>query len=91
MTKTIWKVNLQGSAIAEDGRTFLAPLTVDAEVIATQYQRGDLCVWAIVDPDAAKEDRKVYVIGTGHPIPEGVEYVGTVQGKSGLFVWHVFA
>jgi hypothetical protein len=33
--------------------------------------------------------RKFKVVGTGHPVPSGMEYVGTVKSTRGL-VWHLF-
>jgi hypothetical protein len=82
--REVWKVNLHDV----DGPV---QLPIGAVVIATQYQRGELCIWAIVDPAAEMEDRQIHIIGTGKPIPDGVEYVGTVQDNSGYYVWHVFA
>lgn len=82
--RMIWKVNLNET-------DWKVSLPVGAVIVSAQYQRGDLCVWAIVDPDAEKEERKVHVIGTGNVVPDGVSYVGTVQDTSGYLVWHVFA
>jgi len=88
--RTVWKVNLN-EAWTMAGADAPVKLPVGAEIIAAQYQHGDLCVWAIVDPDAETEDRPIHVIGTGNPIPDGVSYVDTVQAGDGLLVWHVFA
>ena len=63
-----------------------------AEVLTVQMQREVLCVWAVVDPDAEKEQRKFIVYGTGHEYDSiKGEYVGTVQIHGGDLVWHVFA
>lgn len=78
--RAVWKFDL------EDGPVLRLP--VGATVLTAQSQAGRLCLWAVVDPEAAREDRKVHVIGTGQPVPEDVQYVGTVQ--EGPFVWHVF-
>jgi hypothetical protein len=48
-----------------------------------------LCLWAIVNPENDKEERKFVVVGTGHPTPPLEKYLGTAQMKSG-FVWHLF-
>lgn len=52
-------------------------------------------LWAIVDADpAAPVDRyRFAVVGTGHPLPKGVDqrdHLGTVSSHSGRGVWHVF-
>lgn len=60
-----------------------------AIIIATGSQKsGYVCLWAIVCPDAPLEMRFFHVVGTGHPIPKGTKYVGTVFDEN--FVWHVF-
>lgn len=62
-----------------------------AEILTVQMQFGDLCLWAIVDPEAEDEDRQFYIFPTGRPLnlPE-YEYIGTVQMRGGQLVWHVF-
>ncbi len=67
-------------------------------------QGGDICLWAIVDPECLAELRHFCVYGTGHEIllaqdDESFEgrkaedklsgrYLGTAV--CGEFVWHVF-
>lgn len=49
---------------------------------------GDFCLWALVDTEALELEQDIYVHGTGHPVGENEEYIGSdVQGR---FVWHVF-
>ena len=51
--------------------------------------QGDTpCVWAEVDPNAAVEETKVVIVGTGHSIPDGFRYFGTAM--HGQFVWHLY-
>jgi hypothetical protein len=45
-------------------------------------------MWFEVDPEAASELRQFKVIGTGHVVPEGWDYIGTVM--TGVFVWHIY-
>lgn len=49
---------------------------------------GNHCIWAIVDPEAPMEWVTVLVIGTGHPIPDEVIFLGSMVAAP--FVWHVF-
>jgi hypothetical protein len=62
-----------------------------AEILSVADQRGELCVWALVDPDADLENRMFYIFGTGNPVSETLpwQFVGSVQQS--VFVWHVFA
>ena len=62
-----------------------------AEVLAVNRQGDTICVWAIVDEDAAEEEYHFSIRGTGHPLPgpaTKATHVGTVF--QGPFVWHVF-
>jgi len=70
-------------------------IPVNAINLAVQFQNGDLCLWAIVNPENPKYKRKIRIIGTGHPISEDVingelKYIGTVQDMGGALIWHVF-
>lgn len=60
-----------------------------ARLLSVQMQRGVVCLWAWVDPNAIPKKRHIVIIGTGNPISffPG-EFVGAVQ--QGQFVWHVF-
>jgi hypothetical protein len=64
----------------------------DAYILHVAFQRGQLCLWAIVDTDHKHEDRRIEVAGTGNPMPELFplvrKHLGTVQGDG--FVWHIF-
>ncbi|HET9144116.1 DUF7352 domain-containing protein [Actinophytocola sp.] len=58
-------------------------------------QRGNITLWFESDFDLMDrkdseglESRRFLIRGTGHPIPDGVAYLGTVPMAS--FVWHVF-
>lgn len=51
--------------------------------------RGQLCVWMLLDPDAAWSSfHRFTVIGTGMPVPEAATYRGTVRDDP--FMWHIF-
>jgi hypothetical protein len=47
-------------------------------------------LWAIVNPEARKESIKLITIGTGHPVPRDLIYIGTYQINDGRFVFHIF-
>lgn len=83
MGETIWKFPL----MMEDYPVVTMPR--GAEVLCVQLQHGMPTLWARVDPQKAKEDRALLIVGTGNPMPDGAgRYVGTFQ--HGPFVWHVF-
>lgn len=65
-----------------------------AQTLEIQVQRGQPCVWALVDPEAPKGDVEVRIHGTGHPIPDNLDdflYLGTFQLEGGALVFHAFA
>lgn len=84
-------------------RIFKYPIQVDdyqviemnkgAVILTVQTQREKPCIWAIVDPDAPLEPRRLRLAGTGHPIDEPLEemkYIGTFQLGGGAFIGHLF-
>lgn len=84
--KTIWKYKLHA------GDTCSLSMPAGAEVLTTQVQAEEVCIWALVD-DQAKEERRTFcVYGTGHPIKttDPLLYVGTFQLMGGSLVFHVF-
>ena len=84
MKRVIWKYALRlGTNVIE--------MPVKAELLTVQMQRDTICLWALVNPDIAMEQRLIEVVGTGNPIPEPYavrRYIGSVQLDE--FVWHVF-
>lgn len=82
--KQVWKFPVQLSG------AFTLTMSVDAQVLDVQLQRGSPQLWALVDPDGPKEERLFAVFGTGHIIPPGVTYVGTFQLFDGDLVIHLF-
>lgn len=62
-----------------------------AQLLTAQVQHGIPRVWALVDPTAPAEPRRLYVYGTGHPTQSGSQrYLGTMQLSGGMLVFHVF-
>lgn len=86
MSLTIWKFPL-----AFLGGVHSIDMPKRSTVLTAQVQHGDVCLWAIVEPNAIKEPRKFYIVGTGHEMPERVgRYIGTVQQMDGMLIWHIF-
>lgn len=68
-------------------------LPIGAEILTVQSQRDIPCIWALVDNDAIKENRKFKIIGTGNPIEDlsiNNKYIGTFQLYEGSLVFHLF-
>ena len=64
-----------------------------AKILTMQLQCGEPCVWALVDPEEERIQKRAFrIFGTGWDIPESpaMEYVGTYQELGGALVWHVF-
>lgn len=81
--RTIWKFPLE----VTDHQSIEMP--ANAKVLSVADQAGVLTIWALVDPEAERELRHVWVFGTGHPVTvSGATFRGSVQ--QGPFVWHVF-
>ncbi len=82
----IWKFDLE----ITDTQHVILPM--DARLLSVGNQRGNLCLWAIVNPVKAMETRCIEIIGTGNPIEKLVgfhrEFLGTIVIDP--FVWHVF-
>lgn len=52
-------------------------------------QHGEPTVWAEVDTDTGDGyERMLRVVGTGHPVPDEYEHVGS--SLDGPYVWHVY-
>lgn len=62
-----------------------------ARVLSIQDQGGKLCLWAEVDPEAPKEERRFFLFGTGHRVVGGpMRFLTTVQMAGGKLVWHIY-
>jgi len=63
-----------------------------ANIISLQTQFDTPCIWAIVNPDASKEKRTFFTIGTGHKYPNftGLVHIGSYSIQGGVLVFHVF-
>ena len=50
----------------------------------------DLNYWAEIDTEAEIPWRWLRVFGTGQPLPDNAQYVGTVQDVAHSLVWHLY-
>jgi hypothetical protein len=83
MTYEIWKFPL-GNGMAQD-----IAMPMHAEILTVQVQDGHVCLWAKVNPENVLRPKRIHVVGTGNPMPDGALcYLGTVQQN--IFVWHIF-
>jgi len=79
---TIWKY-----AIPHDTR-FDLEMPQDARILCVQVQDGTPCIWAQVNSDDGQETRQFTIVGTGHAVPPGTQYVATWQDVP--YVWHLY-
>jgi hypothetical protein len=88
--KTVWKFPLQ---ICDEP---VLELPVGAEVLSVQHQpntgRAGVQLWALCDPEAPKEKRRFFLLGTGHEDGDRClgRFIGTFQIDGGDFVGHLF-
>jgi hypothetical protein len=80
----VWKVALKAVDVQE------IEVPEDAELLTAREQNEQLCVWFKCDPTKRASKRRIVIVGTGHPAPEGARYVGTGFLMGGQLVFHVF-
>ena len=68
-----------------DNQDILLPLGI--KILRVDEQNGNYFLWGLIDTEAVKRFRAIYIVGTGHEAPNA-EWIGTVM--SGPFVWHFF-
>ena len=86
--RSIWKFELTGSSTSIKEK-------VIKWLSAGSDPSGNICVWAIVDPETEIDKRVEYdilQIGTGWDFSQNefdnMEFIGTV--KEGPYMWHIF-
>lgn len=83
--KTVFKYNFTPDDIVE------LQLPGGATILHCAEQYGYMCLWALVDPTAPLETRRIRMAGTGHPIPEAkVRHINTIVMHNGSLVFHFF-
>ena len=86
--RSIWKFELNG------GNTQIKEKVI--KWLSAGYDpSGNICIWAIVDPEAGVDEKVEYdilQIGTGWNFSkdelDNMEFIGTV--KEGFYMWHIF-
>jgi hypothetical protein len=84
MSRVVWKY-----AVPIDDQWW--PLPEGGQVVAAALGKTpeEVTVWVLQHKDVLPASaRKVRVFGTGHDVPDGALYRGTVF--AGVFVWHLF-
>ncbi len=83
MSSVIWKFPLELTD------TQVIQLPDGATILSAENQRGQLCLWAQLNPQMTPISKRIAIIGTGHPMPSGLQrFIGTVLMTP--YVWHVF-
>lgn len=86
MARSVWKFPIYPETMQD------VDMPAGAHALSVEFQRGTLCLWALVDPHANMVKRRVVVLGTGHvaEIDDGLQFIGTVLMMEGDLVFHVF-
>jgi hypothetical protein len=87
--RQIWKFDLSINGV----HRFRWPVGAKLVHVGTQDPDSPELVqlWVLLEnTQMEQEDRRFVVRGTGHPLHDDEEYVGTVLTFSGRLVWHVF-
>lgn len=85
--KRVWKYALPWGDEVE------LALPAGATVLHAEALRGvtsEICLWALVDPEAPTVLRRFRLAGTGHPIEGDVRHVSTLVQHGGALVFHLF-
>lgn len=83
-TFTIWKYAIPVTDY------FPIEMPDGARVLSVQAQQDQPCLWALVNPAAARRTRFFRLVGTGHPFEGGRDYCGSFQLNGGAIVFHLF-
>ena len=84
MIQTIYKYPLR----IDDKQAVSMPK--GAQILSVQMQHGRPCLWALVNPVLAVEERTVLIRGTGHDAPGVGRYISTFQMQGRALVFHAF-
>ena len=67
------------------------PVPLDATFLSVQFQGTAIVLWfSVNDEGMAATGRTFLGVVTGGEVPDGCEYLGTVQLQGGAFVVHIF-
>lgn len=82
MNRVVWKYEVT--------QTVVVAMPAGAQIVGVDLIQGVVYAWALVDPDAPKESRKLRHFMTGEPIPPGWTHVGMFTTPDRFYIGHVF-
>ncbi len=70
-------------------------LPKNSKIICAREQKEEICIWYECDTNEKKKETvRIYIVGTGHCLPAGIEneftYLGTAFLSGGSLVFHVY-
>lgn len=89
--KQIWRFPIDMTEAANNEARFTLEVPVGARILhVALLQRAphEPSLWIKFDPDREPVTHTFEIVGTGNPVPEHSEYVGTWQQDG--YVWHLF-
>lgn len=90
---TIWKFILGGRYEDRDAKPYIdVEMPQNATLLSVGYigSGPDRFIWAEVDPKQKTVRRRIFLVGTGRKIPEGVRiFIQTYFDPNG-YVWHIY-
>ena len=62
------------------------------QVLKIDVQKGNPCVWCLVDVEEEEQEVAIRIVGTGNPMPllTKEDYLGSYMLYDGELVFHVF-
>lgn len=86
--KTIWKAQLE---VSDDVQVVTLPSQFSRTVSRLNpADNTEIEVWFECDPEGTPMACDFRVIGTGHPAPTGLSWIGTVFDEARGLVWHIY-
>ena len=84
--KTIYKYPLE----IKDEQTVMLPQ--GAQILSVANIRGQICLYALVNPESPSEIHRIAMFGTGGPFwaTSLVKFIGTVGYHNESLVFHIF-
>lgn len=83
MNSVIWKYPLNAPEVE-------IQIPRCAVILTARLQRGEMCLWVQVNPDAPKHRHTFRCINTGDDFDTtGLRYIATDETENGI-VWHVY-
>jgi hypothetical protein len=83
MSETVWKIELTDSGGVA--------VPANAAFLYAREQHESVCAWFRCDPAAPREVRRLFLVGTGGPVPETAgRFLGAAHLQGGSLIIHVF-